>query len=173
MDRQIFDDAVERFEQSSHFRLVAFGASNTERYMPCMHWLDVLEVGLRTRFGRKFQVIDSGTGGVSPGCPPLESKFADGAKKMPYWLYNLRQLQAGESLKGKAVLCFIRGMAPELDRRNQSNWLKDNFAVVNGFLTSGSSSFCFAAEGGKLNADQLIELEKNRGGFLFFRVVCH
>ena len=116
---------------------------------------------------------DSATGGVSPGCPPLESKFADDAEKMPYWLYNLRQLQPDENLKGKAVLCFIRGMAPELDRRNKSNWLKDNFAVVNGFLTSGSSSFCFAADGGKLNADQLIELEKNRGGFLFFRVVCN
>ncbi len=63
MDRQIFDDAVKCFEQSSHFRLVALGASNTDRYMPCMHWLDVLEVGLRTRFGRKFQVIDSGVSG--------------------------------------------------------------------------------------------------------------
>ena len=63
MDRQIFQDVVERFEQLEHFRLVAFGASNTERYMPCMHWLDVLEVGLRTRFGRKFQVIDSGVSG--------------------------------------------------------------------------------------------------------------
>ena len=59
MDRQIFQDVVERFEQP-HFRLVALGASNTDRYMPCMHWLDMLEVGLRTRFGRKFQVIASG-----------------------------------------------------------------------------------------------------------------
>ena len=63
MDRQIFQDVVERFEQLEHFRLVALGASNTDRYMPCMHWLDVLEVGLRTRFGRKFQVIDSGVSG--------------------------------------------------------------------------------------------------------------
>ncbi len=63
MDRQIFQDAVELFERSSHFRLVALGASNTDRYMPCMHWVDVLEVGLRTRFGRKFQLIDSGVSG--------------------------------------------------------------------------------------------------------------
>ena len=63
MDRQIFQDVVERLEQLEHFRLVALGASNTDRYMPCMHWLDVLEVGLRTRFGRKFQVIDSGVSG--------------------------------------------------------------------------------------------------------------
>ena len=63
MNQQIFRDAVERFEQSEHFRLVALGASNTERYMPGMHWMDVLEVGLRTRFGRKFQIIGSGASG--------------------------------------------------------------------------------------------------------------
>ena len=63
MNDQIFTDAVECFEKSEHFRLVALGASNTERYMPRMHWLDVLEVGLRNRFGRKFQVIDSGSNG--------------------------------------------------------------------------------------------------------------
>ena len=63
MGPQIFTDAVERFEKAEHFRIVGFGASNTERYMPCLHWLDVLEVGLRARFGRKFQVIDSGVSG--------------------------------------------------------------------------------------------------------------
>ena len=63
MDTMIFQDAVDLFERSGHFRLVALGASNTDRYMPCMHWVDVLEVGLRTRFGRKFQLIDSGVSG--------------------------------------------------------------------------------------------------------------
>ena len=63
MNEGIFADAVECFEKSEHFRIVAFGASNTERYMPGMHWLDVLEVGLRVRFGRKFQMIDSGISG--------------------------------------------------------------------------------------------------------------
>ena len=63
MDTQIFQDAVELFQKSEHFRLVALGASNTDRYMPCMHWVDVLEVGLRHRFGRKFQLIDSGVSG--------------------------------------------------------------------------------------------------------------
>lgn len=63
MDRRIFQDAVERMEQSTHLRIVALGASNTERYMPGTHWLDVLEVGLRSRFGRKFQIINSGVCG--------------------------------------------------------------------------------------------------------------
>ncbi len=60
---EVFNDAVARFKSSKHFIVVALGASNTERYMPCVHWLDVLEVGLRIRFGRKFHVIDSGVSG--------------------------------------------------------------------------------------------------------------
>lgn len=63
MDGIIFQDAVERMERSRHFRIVALGASNTERYMPGIHWVDVLELGLRSRFGRKFQIIDSGVCG--------------------------------------------------------------------------------------------------------------
>ena len=63
MNTEIFQDVIERLEKAEHFRLVALGASNTERYMPCMHWVDVLEVGLRHRFGRKFQLIDSGVSG--------------------------------------------------------------------------------------------------------------
>ena len=60
---KVFTDAVERFKSSKHFIVVALGASNTERYMPGMHWVDVLEVGLRRRFGRKFHMIDSGVSG--------------------------------------------------------------------------------------------------------------
>ena len=63
MDRVIFQDVLDRMEQSEHFRIVALGASNTERYMPGIHWVDVLELGLRARVRRKFQIIDSGVCG--------------------------------------------------------------------------------------------------------------
>lgn len=63
MATEIFTDIVERFTQLDHFRFVVFGASNTERYMPCLHWSDVLEVALRYRFGRKFQMVNSGISG--------------------------------------------------------------------------------------------------------------
>ena len=63
MANVVFNDAVALFEKSAHFRIVAFGASNTERYMPGTHWTDVLEVGLRSRFGRKFQLINAGVSG--------------------------------------------------------------------------------------------------------------
>ena len=63
MTTEIFTDIVDHFTQLDHFRFVVFGASNTERYMPCVHWSDVLEVGLRSRFGRKFQMVNSGISG--------------------------------------------------------------------------------------------------------------
>ena len=57
---EVCREALERFEKSAHFTVVLFGASNTERYMPVLHWGDVLETGLRAKFGRKFHVINSG-----------------------------------------------------------------------------------------------------------------
>ena len=63
MTTQIFQDVIDRLKQLEHFRLVAFGASNTERYMPGTHWVDVLELGLRHRFGRKFHIVNSGISG--------------------------------------------------------------------------------------------------------------
>lgn len=59
----VFSSLVERLENSEHSRIVVFGASNTERHMPTVHWSDVLEVGLRSRFGRKFQIINAGGSG--------------------------------------------------------------------------------------------------------------
>ena len=59
----IFETVVKRLENNSHSRIVVFGASNTERHMPSVHWSDVLEVGLRSRFGRKFQIINAGGSG--------------------------------------------------------------------------------------------------------------
>ena len=63
MENIIFSDIVKRFETQEHLRVVVFGASNTERHLPSVHWSDVLELGLRARFGRKFQVINAGVSG--------------------------------------------------------------------------------------------------------------
>lgn len=53
-------EAVEILRKKPRFRIVVFGASNTERYMPGIHWSDVLDVGIRSVYGRKFHVINSG-----------------------------------------------------------------------------------------------------------------
>ena len=63
MSNIIFTQALERFQSAEHFRIVLFGASNTERYMPGIHWSDVLETSMRMKFGRKFQIINSGVSG--------------------------------------------------------------------------------------------------------------
>ena len=63
MDNAVFSNIVKRFETQDHLRIVVFGASNTERHMQGVHWSDVLEVGLRARYGRKFQIINAGGSG--------------------------------------------------------------------------------------------------------------
>ena len=63
MENIVFKNIVKRFETQDHLRVVVFGASNTERHLPSVHWSDVLELGLRFRFGRKFQLINAGVSG--------------------------------------------------------------------------------------------------------------
>ena len=63
MNITICEEAQERFAMSKHFRIVLFGASNTERYAPFLHWGDILETALLQKYGRKFHVINSGYSG--------------------------------------------------------------------------------------------------------------
>ena len=56
-------EVVDRMKERDYFRVVVFGASNTERYMPGIHWSDVLEVGIRSVYGRKFHLINAGVSG--------------------------------------------------------------------------------------------------------------
>ncbi|MBO4649281.1 MAG: hypothetical protein J5806_14120 [Lentisphaeria bacterium] len=111
------------------------------------------------------------TSQLSPGCREIESAPVVTGPTLNYYLYRLHPVQPGQDLKGRAVLCFVHDMMPELLPENRQNWLKDNFAAVNGFFTRGSRSFCFAADGSKLNADELLRREQERPGLLFFRVV--
>ena len=56
-------EAIKIMTERDYFRVVVFGASNTERYMPGTHWSDVLEVGIRSAYGRKFHLINAGVSG--------------------------------------------------------------------------------------------------------------
>ena len=56
-------EVIDRMKERDYFRVVVFGASNTERYMPGIHWSDVLEVGLLSVYGRKFHLINAGLSG--------------------------------------------------------------------------------------------------------------
>jgi len=56
-------EAVEKIRNSPYFNIVVFGASNTERHIPGTHWSDVLELGIRAAYGRKFHLINAGVCG--------------------------------------------------------------------------------------------------------------
>lgn len=59
----VYDEVRDLIMTSPYFKVLLFGASNTERYMPCIHWSDVLETGLLFTCGRKFHMINSGVSG--------------------------------------------------------------------------------------------------------------
>ena len=118
-----------------------------------------------------MDIADSATASIPVGCQPIDSGAVVPGQDLKYFLYRLHPVRAGEDLTGRAVLCFMAGVMPELRKDNPKNWLKDHFAAVNGFLVIGSNRFCFAADGSKLNSDELLRLERERSGRLFFRVV--
>lgn len=113
---------------------------------------------------------DFATVSFEPGCPAVQQ--ADAGENVPCWLYPLRKIRTGENLKGHPVLCIMYGAGPEL--REKNGWLKKDFASVNGFLSMGLAAlnlpqrYLFAADGAKVNADELIQREKSSGGRLQF-----
>jgi CheY-like chemotaxis protein len=52
-----------RFEARLKTRILAFGSSNTERFLPGMHWFDVFDLALQNRIGRIHQCLNTGIGG--------------------------------------------------------------------------------------------------------------
>ena len=57
------DAIIERLGEGTWTRFVAFGSSNTERYLDCVHWLDWLELGVKHSHGRIGHFINAGLGG--------------------------------------------------------------------------------------------------------------
>ena len=64
-------------------RILAYGSSNTERFLPGMHWFDILELSLRDTYGRFHHCINTGLcGDTSRG---LLARFsADAALFRPH-----------------------------------------------------------------------------------------
>ena len=54
---------VERFRNHEHTRLLAFGSSNTEHFLPGMHWFDCYELAMHQTHGVIPRCINSGVGG--------------------------------------------------------------------------------------------------------------
>lgn len=58
-----FSNVLLRLQESKQLRTVIFGASNTDRYMPGIHWGDILHLGLRYEYRKPCWVINSGSNG--------------------------------------------------------------------------------------------------------------
>ena len=105
---------------------------------------------------------------MRPGAAPLDSGFVVPGEDVRFWLYRLRPLAPGESLDGKAVLCFTNDTVPD----DMKHRLTDNCGIVNSMLYSPEASrVCCGFPGTDLTADILLEMEKAGNGGLFFRVV--
>ena len=105
---------------------------------------------------------------VPPGAVPVAVDRVVPGEDVLFWLYRLRPVRSGESLDGKAVLCFASAPVPD----GTVNWLTARFGVVNSMLFERDASrICFAAAGAGLDADALLKLEQDNQETLFFRVV--
>ena len=105
---------------------------------------------------------------VPPGGKAIASDTVVRGQDFMFWLYDLRPLQPGETLNGKAVLCFASAPIPEEAFAN----LTARFAFVNGMLSDRADRICLAASGDGLDADELRQMEQDNSGRLFFRVVA-
>lgn len=107
---------------------------------------------------------------VQPGANPADSGYVVPGETLQFWLYRLRPLTPGETLDGKAVLCFSDDTIPD----DMKHWLIDNCGIVNSMLFSPETTrICYGFSGSRLNvtADMLLEMEEAAKGGLFFRIV--
>ncbi len=105
---------------------------------------------------------------VEPGANPADTGYVVPGEDLRFWLYRLRPLAPGETLDGKAVLCFSDDSIPD----DMKHWLIDRCGIVNSMLFSPETSrICYGFSGTGFTADMMLEMEEASGGGLFFRVV--
>lgn len=57
------EEKIRKKNGKEKVRVLAFGSSNTERFIPGMHWFDCFELAVKNKFGRIHHCINSGIGG--------------------------------------------------------------------------------------------------------------
>ncbi len=62
-----FNEIVEKAGGRGKIRILAFGSSNTERFIPGTHWFDCLDLAIQARHGRIHTCINNGVGGETAG----------------------------------------------------------------------------------------------------------
>ncbi len=74
----VIKDFIDAFSPEKRLRVLAFGSSNTERYLPDSHWFDCFELALNNKYGRVHTCIDTGIGGHTTR--DLLARFEDDAE---------------------------------------------------------------------------------------------
>jgi len=73
----VIKNLIDGFTAGKRSRILAFGSSNTERYLPDSHWFDCFELAIRQEYGRIHTCINTGiSGDTSRG---LLERFEDDA----------------------------------------------------------------------------------------------
>ncbi len=79
----IFEAVRARFKAQARTRVLAFGSSNTQRFLPGMHWFDVFELAINDTYGKIHCCINTGYGGNT--AEDLLNRFDDdGAFYQPH-----------------------------------------------------------------------------------------
>lgn len=61
----VFASMIERFSSGTRSRILGFGSSNTEHFLPGLHWFDCFELAIKNRYGRVHTCVNTGIGGHS------------------------------------------------------------------------------------------------------------
>ena len=59
----VIKNFIDGFTTEKRTRVLAFGSSNTERYLPDSHWFDCFELAIRQKYGRVHTCINTGISG--------------------------------------------------------------------------------------------------------------
>lgn len=79
----IFEAMQARFKAQTRTRVLAFGSSNTQRFLPGMHWFDVFELAVNDTYGKILYCINTGISGNTT--TDLLNRFdADAAMYQPH-----------------------------------------------------------------------------------------
>ena len=59
----VIKNFINSFSPKKRIRVLAFGSSNTERYLPDSHWFDCFELAVKQKYGRVHSCINTGISG--------------------------------------------------------------------------------------------------------------
>ena len=146
---QLIESLRSQVPSGTKARILAFGSSNTERFQPGLHWLDVLELALRDTHGRFHQCLNAGICGdttrellarfdadAAPFAPHLAIITIGGndsnpEKNLAHAEYeaNLLELHRRFSATGCALL-FQTYYAPDPERNGDLTVFRDYMEII-------------------------------------------